>query len=200
MLTDTDTNRNENRTNKGTTFRKWSRWIHRDLSYFFAGILLVYCVSGVYMNHRDTVNVHHKVKRILFQESSYPAGMKLNNDEARSLVNRYAEGKTYTQHYYPKENQLKIFIKGGSSLELNQTSGEGFVEILSRRPLVSDMVKLHYNPGRWWTCFSDIFAIAMILVVITGFTMMKGRKGFLGRGGVLLLAGILVPILFLLLS
>ena len=200
MLNDTDTTRYDNRINKGSRFRKWSRWIHRDLSYFFAGILLVYCVSGVYMNHRDTVNVHHKVKRIAFQESSYPSGMKLSREEANSLVNRYAEGKTYTQHYYPSEDRLKIFIKGGSSLELNQQSGEGFVEILSRRPIVSDMVKLHYNPGRWWTWFSDAFAISMILVVITGFTMMKGRKGFLGRGGILMLIGILVPIFFLLLS
>ncbi len=200
MLNDTDTTRYDNRINKGSRFRKWSRWIHRDLSYFFAGILLVYCVSGVYMNHRDTVNVHHKVKRVAFQESSYPSGMKLSREEANSLVNRYAEGKTYTQHYYPSEDRLKIFIKGGSSLELNQQSGEGFVEILSRRPIVSDMVKLHYNPGRWWTWFSDAFAISMILVVITGFTMMKGRKGFLGRGGILMLIGILVPIFFLLLS
>lgn len=200
MLNDTDTTRYDNRINKGSRFRKWSRWIHRDLSYFFAGILLVYCVSGVYMNHRDTVNVHHKVKRVAFQESSYPSGMKLSREEANSLVNRYADGKTYTQHYYPSEDRLKIFIKGGSSLELNQQSGEGFVEILSRRPIVSDMVKLHYNPGRWWTWFSDAFAISMILVVITGFTMMKGRKGFLGRGGILMLIGILVPIFFLLLS
>ena len=200
MLNDTDTTRYDNRINKGSRFRKWSRWIHRDLSNFFAGVLLVYCVSGVYMHHRDTVNVHQKVKRVAFQESSYPSGMKLSREEANSLVNRYAEGKTYTQHYYPSEDRLKIFIKGGSSLELNQQSGEGFVEILSRRPIVSDMVKLHYNPGRWWTWFSDAFAISMILVVITGFTMMKGRKGFLGRGGILMLIGILVPIFFLLLS
>ena len=200
MLNDTDTTRYDNRINKGSRFRKWSRWIHRDLSYFFAGILLVYCVSGVYMNHRDTVNVHHKVKRVACQECCMPSGMKMSREEAKSLVNRYAEGKTYTQHYYPSEDRLKIFIKGSSSLELNQQSGEGFVEILSRRPIVSDMVKLHYNPGRWWTWFSDAFAISMILVVITGFTMMKGRKGFLGRGGILMLIGILVPIFFLLLS
>ena len=87
--------------------------------------------------------------------------------------------------------------KGGSSLELNQASGKGVVEILSKRPLVSDMVKLHYNPNKWWSWFSDIFCVAMFLVIITGFTMMKGTKGFVGRGGILLVAGLIIPIIIL---
>ncbi len=178
-------------------FRKWSRFVHRDLSYFFAGILIIYCISGIYMNHRDSLNVHYTVDRIEFSDHQYPAGHKLTVQEVRHLLVDYDLADSYTKHYYPKENQLKVFIKGGSSLELNQVSGEGFVEKLSKRPLVTDMVKLHYNPSKWWTWFSDFFCIAMVIVVISGFTMMKGNKGFLGRGGILLLTGILIPIIIL---
>lgn len=45
--------------------------------------------------------------------------------------------------------------------------------------------------------FSDIFGIALILITVTGFTMMKGRKGFLGWGGIEMLAGLLFPLAFL---
>ncbi len=184
----------------GSLFRKWSRLIHRDLSFIFSGILIIYAVSGVYMNHRDKVNPHYTVERIEFSVNAYQPGTQLSREEVIELLKPYGQEKNYTKHYYPKPDQMKVFIKGGSGLELNQTSGSGVIEILSKRHLVSDMVKLHYNPGKWWTWFSDLFCIAMIIVVITGFTMMKGRKGFIGRGGIEFAIGILVPILFLLLT
>ena len=34
--------------------RRWSRNVHRELSFFFSGMLLIYAVSGLVMNHRDT--------------------------------------------------------------------------------------------------------------------------------------------------
>ncbi|MDE6500019.1 MAG: peptidase, partial [Rikenella sp.] len=71
-------------------------------------------------------------------------------------------------------------------------------ESLKRRPFFGAVSRLHYNPGRWWTLFSDIFAGALILVKITGFTMMKGRRGLIGWGGAELLAGLLFPLAFLL--
>ena len=36
--------------------RRWCRLLHRDLSYFFAGMVLIYALSGIAMNHRDTFN------------------------------------------------------------------------------------------------------------------------------------------------
>lgn len=36
--------------------RRWSRNVHRELSFFFSGMLLIYAVSGLVMNHRDDVN------------------------------------------------------------------------------------------------------------------------------------------------
>ena len=39
-----------------SSIRKWSRLIHRDLSFFFAGMVLIYVISGIVMNHRDTIN------------------------------------------------------------------------------------------------------------------------------------------------
>ena len=94
---------------------------------------------------------------------------------------------------------MKVFLKGGSNLFVDTQTGDAVYEKLERRFLLSDMVKLHYNPGKWWTTFSDIFAVSLVLITLTGMVMVKGPKGFLGRGGILFIIGIVIPVLFLIL-
>ncbi|MEG1617328.1 MAG: PepSY-associated TM helix domain-containing protein [Bacteroidales bacterium] len=184
----------------GAKFRRWSRLIHRDLSFFFSGILLIYAISGFVMNHRDAINPHYSVEVKEVQADRASLQGKLTKEDVLKLLTPLKLEKQYTKHYYPKPEQLKVFLKGGSSLVLDQTSGTGTLELLSKRHLLSEMTKLHYNPGSWWTWFSDIFCFSLIVIVVTGFTMMKGSKGLLGRGGIELLLGILIPILFIVLT
>ena len=42
--------------------RKWSRIVHRDLSYLFAGVLIVYAVSGICLNHKRDFNSDYLIK------------------------------------------------------------------------------------------------------------------------------------------
>lgn len=43
--------------------RKWSRPVHRDLSFFFSGGLLIYAVSGFMLNHKRDFNSDYSVRR-----------------------------------------------------------------------------------------------------------------------------------------
>ena len=43
------------------------------------------------------------------------------------------------------------------------------------------------------------FPVCLILITITGMVMLKGPKGFWGRGGILFVIGVVIPILFLVL-
>ena len=45
------------------TLRRWSRLLHRDLSYFFTGVLLLYAVSGFMLNHKRDFNADYSVVR-----------------------------------------------------------------------------------------------------------------------------------------
>lgn len=94
---------------------------------------------------------------------------------------------------------MKVFIKGGSSLTVNTETGEAYYESVKKRPILSSFNRLHYNPNRNWTIFSDIFAVSLIVITLTGLVMLKGRKGFWGRGGIEFAAGILIPLAFILL-
>ena len=185
---------------KGSTFRKWSRILHRDVSYLFAGMILIYALSGILMNHRSDLNPHYTVSRHEYKVTADLSDKaKVDKALVLTLLEPWNETDNYTKHYFPKEGQMKVFLKGGSSLVVDTKSGEAVYESLKRRPLLSDMVKLHYNPGRWWTMFSDVFAVCLILITLTGLVMVKGSKGFWGRGGILFIIGIIVPVLFLML-
>ena len=48
------------------------------------------------------------------------------------------------------------------------------------------------------TAIPDNFGGGLILITLTGLVIVKGPKGLRGRGGVELAAGILLPLLFLL--
>lgn len=181
-----------------TALRRWSRLVHRDLSFFFSGMVLIYAISGIVMNHRNTINPNYSVElREYSITEAMPPQSGMKKDDVLRLLAPLGEEKNYTKHYFPKENQMKVFLKGGSSLVVNLSTKQAVYEKLTRRPLISALTKLHYNPGRWWTHFADAFAVGLIVITVTGLVMVKGNKGLWGRGGVELATGILIPLLFL---
>ena len=179
--------------------RKWSRIVHRDLSYLFAGVLIVYAVSGIFLNHKRDFNSDYLIKLKKYDIArSLPASQD-GYDEAlvKSLLEPLEEDGNYTKHYFPSENTMKVFLKGGSSLTVNTRTGAAQYESVKKRPILGSLNRLHYNPSKNWTVFSDIFAACLIVITITGLVMVKGKKGLWGRGGIELSAGIAIPLLFI---
>ena len=182
----------------GPTLRKWSRNIHRDLSFVIAGVVLIYAISGIAMNHRNTFNPNYSITQKEFKlEKALPTKQDITADHVKALLEPLDETDNYTKHYFPKENTLKVFLKGGSNLVVDLETQQAEYEKVSRRPVLSSFTYLHYNPGKWWTWFADFVAIALILLTLTGLVMVKGPKGLWGRGGIELLIGIAIPLLFL---
>lgn len=181
-----------------TILRKWMRVIHRDLSYIFSGVLVIYAVSGIVMNHRDTINPNFSVERKEYViTEALPAQKDFTRNDVIKLLEPLGETKNLTKHYFPKAGQMKVFLKGGSNLIVDINTGKAVYESVTRKPIISAMTKLHYNPGKWWTWFSDAFAVGLIIITLTGIFMLKGKKGIVGRGGIELIAGILIPLIFL---
>lgn len=175
--------------------RMWSRCLHRELSFFFAGMVLIYAVSGLVMNHRDTINPHYSVSQTECVVNGLPEESDFDRSEVERLMVKVGVCERYMKHYFPKPGHLKVFLKGGSSLEADIVSGNVVYESLRHRPILSAITTLHYNPGRWWTWFADMFATALIVITVTGLVMIKGKHGLWGRGGIELAAGILLPLL-----
>ena len=179
------------------TLRKYARFLHRDLSYFLAGIIIIYAVSGIALNHRNTFNPDYSVDRIeQTLTHPLPAQADLKKADVLQLLAEFEEEGNYTKHYFPEAGVMKVFLKGGSNMMVDLNNQKLVYEKLTRRPLLSAFTRLHYNPGQWWTYFSDFFAIGLLVITFSGLIMIKGKKGLWGRGGIELLLGILIPILF----
>jgi len=177
--------------------RKWSRILHRDIGFFFIGTTLIYAISGIALNHMADWNPNYSVEVDNFTTSLNLEKNDSTKENILVLLDKIDNRNNYKSHYYPNNTNIKIFLKGGSSVVVNTRSGNGTAEYLKKRPLIFETNYLHYNPNRIWMWFSDIFAGALILFVITSFFITKGKKGIIGRGGIYMLLGIIIPIIFL---
>ena len=180
--------------------RKWSRILHRDFGFFFIGTTIIYALSGIALNHLNDWNPNYSVELVDFNTDIDLHKSSNIEQNILLLLDKIDNREHYKKHYYPKQNIVKIFLNGGSSVIINTETGKGRAEFLRKRPLFYQVNFLHYNPNSWWTWFSDVFAGALILFAITGLFMVKGKKGITGRGAWLTIAGIIVPIVLLILS
>lgn len=178
--------------------RKLNRSIHRDLGYIFFFLTVIYGLSGIALNHLDDWNPNYIVKTNNFNIEKPLNKDNLKRNEVIDLIDNYAPGEKYKNHYFQNETSLKIFIKGGSII-VNLEDSSGYVETSKRRPFFHQANYLHYNPQKIWTIISDIFAASLITLAISGLFILKGKNGITGRGAWLTAFGILVPIVFLLL-
>ncbi|HSH50138.1 MAG TPA: PepSY-associated TM helix domain-containing protein [Bacteroidales bacterium] len=178
--------------------RKLNRATHRDLGYIFFAMTVIYGLSGIALNHIDDWNPSYiiQTKEIKVQNAPLNHG-QLNRENVIALLNEYAPGEKYKNHYFPSDTQLKLFIKDGS-VEINTQTGQGTIETSKRRLVFHQVNYLHYNPQKWWTIFSDIYAASLITLAITGLFILKGKNGITGRGAWLTILGTLIPVLFLL--
>lgn len=109
---------------RGSQIRRWARIIHRDLSYFFAGVVVVYAVSGIVLNHKRDFNSNYSVRRTELQmPGSYPAPAETSREQAEELLRAADPEARYVKHYASGEQRVKVFVAGGSVLEVDMQNG-----------------------------------------------------------------------------
>ena len=175
--------------------RKLNRAVHRDLGYVFFAMSIIYGLSGISLNHIDDWNPNYIVERSTIS-SDLTQELGLEKENIMSFLTTIDEADNYKKYYFPTPGFLKIFIKNGSIM-VNTKTGQARVEKLRRRPVFHEFNYLHYNHAkRLFTWFADAFAVALILMAITGLFMVKGKNGITRRGAWLTLIGILLPLIF----
>jgi hypothetical protein len=175
---------------------KINRVTHRDLGYLITGMAIIYALSGIALNHKHDWNPNYIVDSYKFKTSVDLNRDSFNDNTAREILKSLPGEYRYKTSHYPSGNNLNIFIDGGF-VQINTLTGDGILEKISKRPLFFEINFLHYNPGRWWKWFSDLFCVSLIVVTITGLFIIRGKNGITRRGAVLTLIGILLPLIFL---
>ncbi|MCB9896195.1 MAG: hypothetical protein H6839_17320 [Planctomycetes bacterium] len=82
-----------------------------------------------------------------------------------------------------------------------KTGYDIFDEGQKPRPFLRVFNWLHLNRGKaGWTWIADAYAVVLLFLATSGMLMVRGRKGLIGRGGVFLLLGVAVPVIYLIVS
>ena len=173
------------------------RAIHRDLGYFYLGLIISFAASGVLMNHRDSWHPEkYTIETKTIQAKLLPED-QITEKYAENLAKEMGVDDKFRRSNV-KKGMLKISFEN-TDVEIDIESGKGEIVSFKKTPLISHAMKLHKNTSNWWIYYSDIFGLSLITIAVTGALMISaGKHTFKRRGWKLALAGIVFPRLFLL--
>jgi hypothetical protein len=170
---------------------------HRDVGYFFAGLTVIYAISGIAVNHIEDWNPNYVIRTETESVGELPAGG--NDVITAAVLDRMSIDETPESVVRMAPDQLKIFLHQ-RTLTVAVPSGEVVDEHARRRYAFFEVNYLHLNHGKgFWTWFADVYAVGLLLLACTGIFIITGKKGLGGRGRWLLLAGLAIPLIYLIL-
>lgn len=179
---------------KNKSLSYWLRVVHRDLGFLMVGVCLIYGISGMLLNHMNGKDPSfHTTEATLH----WNPGM---DGEALTQAWNSTEGLPVLKRVLPvDEENFRLMIDGGVGI-YNAGNGTLDYEVHQKRPIVYWFNRLHYNRVEGWNVMGDFFAASLIFFALSGMWMVKGKYGLKGRGKWYLIAGILIPIVYILLN
>lgn len=175
--------------------RRFNIVTHRDVGYFFSSLIIVYCLSGLALNHVNEWNPDFVITKDTFQIQ----GPRVREKVTPEMIQKFSQvvgESSYRIYDFPTNNQVKIYYDN-ASFHVDLSEGRGVYEKVSRRPIFYQSNVLHRNSAPGWKWASDVFAVMLILINVTGLFILKGKHGLGGRGKWLIAAGALPPLLVL---
>ena len=177
-------------------WRKWNNILHRDIGYLCVGLTAIFAISGIAVNHIEDWNPNYKIKNVEFTINPIP--ITSADEMAVDVVKQLNITEEIESTFRSSPEKLKIFFTN-QTIDVNAITGQGIYEYISERTFLYDMNFLHLNHAKKaWTYFSDLYAVALMFLAISGLFVLKGKKGIKGRGAWLTVIGVVIPILFLL--
>jgi hypothetical protein len=178
-------------------WRRWLRILHRDIGYVCAALTIVYAISGIAVNHTHHWNPNYDLNREHRSFPPVPVG------EKEAMVERLIDVLDLPgapkSTFRPRPEVVELYYEGWH-VQADAVAGEAMIERPSERFLLRDANFLHLNhPKGLWTYFADLYALALGFLGISGLFILRGRQGLAGRGKWFLLAGFLIPLVFVVL-
>ena len=173
-----------------------ARNTHRDLAYFFLGLIIAFAFSGIFLNHRQQWHP----RRYTYDSRQFTIAPVVKDSINDAYIEKFTKDQqiddVFRRFQVSEDNNLRISY-AMNDVDVNLTTGEGKIVTYKTTPILGQMTKLHVDTSKWWIYYSDIFGIAMLVIATTGMFIERGKNSFQSRGWKLALVGILFPLIFL---
>ncbi|GAB4557557.1 MAG: hypothetical protein Tsb0020_01790 [Haliangiales bacterium] len=183
-------------------WRQKLRAIHRDLGYAACALTLAYALSGLAVNHIEDWNPNYTTHEIPIDLSeddhlAILTGGDLNAMEAHLVSALAIPPQTVRGRFMASERLFRVYLDDGEEIRVDVHTGKGSIKRIETRAVVYELNALHLNNLKGiWTWVADAFAVALVVLALTGLFLNKGKAGLAGRGKWFLAAGLAVPLLF----
>ena len=176
-------------------WRRWNNVLHRDLGYLCVALTVIYAISGIAVNHIGDWNPNHKIERT--ERTFDPIPISDRETMVSQAVERLGLAGPPLESFRRDPSTVQLFYDGWS-VEVRALEGTALIEHARGRFLLRDFNDLHLNrPKGIWTWVADGYAGLLLLLAVTGMFVLKGKKGLAGRGKWFVLAGLILPVAFL---
>ncbi len=172
-----------------------ARNTHRDIAYFYVGLIIAFSFSGIFLNHRQAW--HPRRYTFNSTEIAIPAMVKDSVNDA--FIQKFTREQNISddlRRFTVDGNNLRISYVN-HDVQVDIATGKGIIDEYRTTPILGQMTKLHVDTSKWWIYYSDIFGLAMMVIAITGMFIQKGDTSFRSRGWKLALLGLIFPLIFL---
>ncbi|MFI1771928.1 PepSY-associated TM helix domain-containing protein [Thalassobellus citreus] len=177
---------------------KQLRAIHRDLGYFYVGLIISFAFSGILMNHRSTWHPDKYTTEIKEIQVQLPENKSDISDGFVKNLAKDLQIEDKLKRHMLRRGTLRVMFNN-TDVEIDVKTGKGEIISFIKTPFISQTMTLHKTNSNWWIYYSDIFGISLIIIAVTGILLInKGKFSFKNRGWKLALAGLVFPIVFLL--
>jgi len=177
----------------------WNKMLHRDLAYFFLGLIIAFSASGIILNHRVDIDPQEYTVKTDIIQFELPEDKLLITDDffKNALANKNIIEKY--KRFRIRDNEIRLYLED-AFVNIDAKTGSGEIDYVRTIPILGHMTILHKSTNKWWIWFADIFGIAMLIIAITGIFISKGKYSFIKRGWILALIGLIFPFIFLFLN
>ena len=169
---------------------------HRDVAYFYLGLIIAFSISGIFLNHRQDWHPRRYTYNTKEIKVKLPDNQEMINDEFIGSFTTENEIDDQLRRFQLGETSLRISYVS-NDVEIDLATGDGKITTYKTTPVLGQMTKLHVDTSSWWIYYSDIFGVAMLTIAITGMFIQTGDKSFQKRGWKLAAIGLLFPLIFL---
>jgi hypothetical protein len=181
-------------------FRKVCWTLHREIGFLAVGMTLVYAISGIAVNHAHHWDANYE--RVAEPGRIEAPGAGPTAEVRPVVLERLGLTEDQVKSTWRASPEIfQVFLQETGGYDVNLLTGETVRRGVAKRPFFFDVNFMHLNNGKGpWTGIADVYAGMLVVLALTGPFLVRGRKGLAGRGGLLLVLGMALPVVYAVLT